>query len=282
MSADELLSDEETLFASPGILDVEYLPTLMPYREGEQKYLADCIKRLPSIGTNVLIHGPPGIGKTASVKWVFRELKESGESEVVPIYINCWKDTDMHRMVLSLCSQFEIDRTYKSPDELLSMVMKRLKAFKAVVLTFDEIDRAHDQMFLYNFLEELPHKSIFMISTKKDWIAHLDTRIRSRLMPEIREFKPYNREQTRDILEERQKHAFVPGVWEKDAFEMVVGKCFGSGDLRTGLVLLKASGLVAEQEANREVRKEHVSKAMEKLELKPAPEGKEKKISDFG
>jgi len=62
MSADELLSDEETLFASPGILDVEYLPTLMPYREGEQKYLADCIKRLPSIGTNVLIPGPPGIG----------------------------------------------------------------------------------------------------------------------------------------------------------------------------------------------------------------------------
>jgi len=282
MSADELLSDEETLFASPGILDVEYLPTLMPYREGEQKYLADCIKRLPSIGTNVLIHGPPGIGKTASVKWVFRELKESGESEVVPIYINCWKDTDMHRMVLSLCSQFEIDRTYKSPDELLSMVMKRLKAFKAVVLTFDEIDRAHDQMFLYNFLEELPHKSIFMISTKKDWIAHLDTRIRSRLMPEIREFKPYNREQTSEILEERKKHAFVPGVWEKDAFEMVIGKCSGSGDLRTGLALMKASGLAAEQEANREIRKEHVSKAMGKLELKPVTEGKEKKITDFG
>ncbi len=282
MSADELLSDEETLFASPGILDVEYLPTLMPYREGEQKYLADCIKRLPSIGTNVLIHGPPGIGKTASVKWVFRELKESGESEVVPIYINCWKDTAMHRMVLSLCSQFEIDRTYKSPDELLSMVMKRLKAFKAVVLTFDEIDRAHDQMFLYNFLEELPHKSIFMISTKKDWIAHLDTRIRSRLMPEIREFKPYNREQTSEILEERKKYAFVPGVWETDAFEMVIGKCFGSGDLRTGLALMKASGLAAEQEANREIRKEHVSKAMGKLGLKPAPEGKEKKITDFG
>jgi len=282
MPANELLSDEESLFTSPGILDIDYLPRLMPYREGQQKYLADCIKRLPSLGTSVLIHGPPGIGKTACVRWVFRELRESGESTVVQIHINCWRDTDLQKMVLSICSQLGINTAYRSPDELMSIVMQRLRTSKAVVLAFDEIDRMHDQSFLYHFLEELPHKSIFMVSTKPDWLAHLDTRVRSRLMPEMMEFKPYDLEQTRGILDERKRHAFVPGVWEDEAFAMVVDKCFKQGDIRTGLALLKASGLEAEQEASRKIKPEHVSLAVEKLELPPKTEVKEKRITEFG
>ncbi len=279
MPSNDLLKDEESLFTSPGILDIEYLPRLMPYREEQQKYMADCIKRLPSLGTNVLIHGPPGIGKTACLRWVFRELRDAEDSAIVPVLINCWQDTDLQKMVLSLCRQFGINTAYRSPDELKSVVMHRLRSQKAVALAFDEIDRIHDQTFLYHFLEELPHKSIFMVSTKKDWLASLDTRVRSRLMPEMLEFEPYDMEQTKGILVERKKHAFVPGVWEDDAFEIVAAKCFGRGDIRTGLAMMKASGLAAERDASRRITAEHVKESIRKLQL----EGDgEKKITDFG
>ena len=278
MPEDGLLSDGESLFVSPGILDIEYLPRLLPYREEQQKYLADCIKRLPSVGANVLIHGPSGLGKTACVRWVFRELKESEET-AVPVYINCWSDTDLHKMALTICSQFGISTAYRSPDELVSVAVHRLKSLKAVVLAFDEIDRAHDQTFLYHFLEGIPHRCIFMISTKRDWLTNLDARVRSRLMPEAMEFRPYSREQTRGILEERKNYAFVHGVWDNAAFEIVVDKCLEAGDLRMGLALLKAGGLAAENEASRKITREHVMKAIGKLGI-DAPEGK-RKLSDF-
>lgn len=160
--------------------------------------------------------------------------------------------------------------------------MKTLRTKKAVVLAFDEIDRMQDQSFLYHFIEELPHKSIFMVSTRRDWLAHLDSRVRSRLMPEVMELKPYDLEQTRGILKERKDHAFVPGVWESDAFEMVVSRCFEKDDIRTGLALLKAGGLAAEGEASRKITKEHLSKAIGKLELEPEkPAPREKKITEF-
>jgi cell division control protein 6 len=285
MPSDDLLTDEESIFTSPGILDIDYLPRLMPFREGQQKYLADVIKRLPSLGTNILIHGPPGIGKTACVRWVFRELRESGESGVTPVLINCWRDSDLQKMVISLCNRFGINTAYRSPDELFSSVIHKLRSLKAVVLGFDEIDRTHDQTFLYQFIEELPHKSIFMISTKKDWLAQLDTRVRSRLTPEMLEFQPYDMEQTRHILEERKKHAFVQGIWERDAFEIVAAKCFGHGDMRTGLALMKASGLAAEHDASRRVKVEHAKEAIRKLNLQPAGEKADKaerKLTDFG
>lgn len=284
MPSDDLLKDEESLFTSPGILDIDYLPRLMPFREEQQKYLASVIERLPSLGTNILIHGPPGIGKTASIRWIFRELKESGSSEVVPIMINCWKDTDLQKMVLSLCGQFGINTAYRNPDELFSLVIHKLRSFKAVVLAFDEIDRTSDQTFLYQFVEELPHKSILMISTKKDWLAHLDTRVRSRIMPEMLEFQPYDKEQTRHILEERKKFAFVHGVWEDDAFEIVAAKCFGHGDIRTGLAMMKASGLAAEHDASRKIKAEHAKEAVRKLGIKPSDDNigpAEKKLTDF-
>jgi cell division control protein 6 len=278
---EDLLSAEESLFTAPGILEIDYLPRLMPYREDQQKYLARVISRLPSLGTNVLITGPPGIGKTACVRWVFRELRESGESDATPLYINCWQDNSAEKIGIRLAGQFGINTAYRKADEILSLVLQKIKTLKAVVLAFDEVDKLERESFLYNFTEELPHKSIFLISTKKDWLARIDERVRSRLMPELMEFDTYSKEQTQGILAERRDHSFVPGVWNPVAFDRVVERCYASRDIRTGLALLKNSGLIAEHEGVRKIRQDHVEAAVRKLNMKAGPPGEGKKITDF-
>ena len=89
---DQMLSGDESLFKNPVALDFDFMPKLVPYREGEQEHMASCIKPLFSerSGRNLLIHGPPGVGKTVACRHVLRELEERDE-DIYPLYINCWQ-----------------------------------------------------------------------------------------------------------------------------------------------------------------------------------------------
>jgi Cdc6-like AAA superfamily ATPase len=122
----DLLGHDESLFIAPGVLDQEYLPRLLHYREEQQKYLANCIKNIRLNGTNLLLYGRPGIGKTAYVRWVFRNLKGS-EEQTVPIYINCWENDTLHKILLWLCNQFNLRVGIQQTEELLEIVLRKLK-----------------------------------------------------------------------------------------------------------------------------------------------------------
>ena len=93
----------------------------------------------------------------------------------------------------------------------------------------------------------------------------MDERIKSRLIPDILEFKMYDEEQTKEILKHRKNYAFVQGVWEQDAFTLAVEKTGEVKDIRTGLFILKESGNAAEDESSRKITKKHVEKAITKL-----------------
>ncbi len=43
---DDILKDSESLFMDTVVLDYDYLPKLLPFREKEQHHVASCIKPL--------------------------------------------------------------------------------------------------------------------------------------------------------------------------------------------------------------------------------------------
>lgn len=290
---DDSLGHEESLFQRPGVLDQEYLPRLLPYREDKQKYLAQSVKQISSGGSNYFLHGPPGVGKTASVRYVLRELKQSGQ-DVVPLYINCWRQDTFYKILKEMKRSLSLSLDLKelSQDELFQELVSHLtNTYQGAVLAFDEIDRAQDYSFLYNFAEELSYKSIWLISTRKEWYAQADDRIRSRLSCEMIKFAAYSKQETRGILKERRDNAFVEGVWQEAAFDKVVDECYAKKDVRVGLALMKKAGQLAEEEASREIKEEHVEQAIEANQLmkdRDEEEDKEKEekeedttLSDF-
>jgi len=160
----DMLKADETLFRDEIALDYDFLPQLLPYRENEQFYLASCIKPLlqKRNGKNLLIHGPPGIGKTAATRFVLRDL-ENETDEVVPIYINCWKKNTTFKILMEVCNIINYRFTQnKRTDELMEEIKKILNK-KSVVFVLDEIDKLEDLDFLYTILEEIYRKSIFLI-----------------------------------------------------------------------------------------------------------------------
>jgi cell division control protein 6 len=256
-----------SLFINPAILEQTYLPKLLPHREEQHQFLADCIKPLfeRRSGTNLIITGTPGIGKTACVKYVFRELIENTDN-IMPIYVNCWKRDTSPKIINEIARKMDLKLIEKmSSDEIFDRLIDKFSKYDGVVFAFDEIDKVKDFDFLYRILEDVPFKTIFLITNISEIVAKMDRRLMSRLLLEKVNFKPYKFEETRSILHDRQKYAFSPGSWDYDAFEMIIRKTYNTKDIRTGLFLMKSAGEIGTKRDAPKITTEDVNKAMEKL-----------------
>src|SRR3989344_3779137 len=216
-----MLGSQESLFRDHVPLDFDYIPKLVPYREHEQRVIASCIRPLLAQrnGRNLFLYGPPGVGKTVACRHLLKELEEETD-DVIPIYVNCWQKNTSYKITLEICDLLDYKFTHnKKTDELFKIIKDAINK-KAVLLILDEVYKLEDNDFLYAFLEEVYRKTIILITNHKEWIADLDNRIKSRLTAELLEFKPYNQVETRGIMQERMKFAFVPGCWEDAVFDM--------------------------------------------------------------
>lgn len=259
----DMLGSGESLFRNELALDYSFVPKLVPYRESEQRQLASCIKPLfqQRSGRNLFIYGSPGVGKTVACRHVLKELEEQTD-DIITVYVNCWQHNSSFKVFLEICNVIGYKFTQNKRSDELFAVIKQMLNKKASVFVFDEADKIQDHDFLYTVLEEIYKKTIIAITNDRNWLVSLDSRIRSRLMPESCEFKPYNSEETKGILKQRMEYAFVPGCWDDDAFDAVAEKASEMQDIRRGLFLMRQAALVAEDRASRKVTKEHVLHAL--------------------
>lgn len=264
---DDVLGQGESLIRIDEALDYEFLPKILPFREKEQRHLANSIKPLfqNRSGNHLLIHGAPGIGKTAATRAVLRDLEEQSE-EINVVYINCWKHNTTYKVLAEITDQLGYAFTQNKSSSELSKVISSICNKSAAVFVFDEIDKAEDFDFLYTILEEVYKKAIFLITNFKSWMLELDERIKSRMTPELLEFKGYNSNEIKEILNQRSKIAFVPNVWENDAFELIVNKAALTDDVRTGIYLLKQAALKAEDASSKKITLDHAKKAIIQLD----------------
>lgn len=260
-------SGGESLFQNPIGLDYDYQPKLVKYRESEMRQIAAAMRPLfqKRSGRNIFIFGPSGVGKTVAVRNILQELEQETD-EIVPFYINCWKNDTTFKVLLEMCSAISYKFTQNKRTEELFDIVKKDVNKKAAVFVFDEVDKLEDVDFLYNIIEDVFNKSIILITNHKDWVADLDSRIKSRLTAEILEFRPYNLTETRGVLQQRMEFVFAPGAWETDAFEAVVQKAFGMQDVRSGLYLMKEAANTAEERNSAKIAMVDVAAAMKKLE----------------
>jgi len=263
----EMLKSGETLFRDTVVLDYDFQPKVLKYRENEQMRFATAIKPLMQNrnGRNLFVCGVPGVGKTTACKHVLRELEEETD-EVIPIYINCWKDNTTYKIYTKICTYLGYKFIQnKKTSELFDLIRSHLNKRSAVFI-FDEIDKLEDTDFLYTILEDIYRKSIFLLTNYRDSYSDLDERIRSRLGPEFLFFKSYTEQEIAGILKQRSDYAFVQGCWDEDAFKEIVEKCTETKDVRVGLYLMREAGNIAEERSSRKISLVHVAEAIKKVD----------------
>jgi len=263
----DMLKSDESLFRNEVALDYSYMPKLAPYREIQQRYIASCIKPLfqNRNGKNLFIYGKPGIGKTLICRKVLDAIGEETDEDIVPIYVNCWKTNTTFKIMNEICRVIEYKFTQNKRTEELFEVIKQILNKKSVVFCFDEIDKVEDLDFAYSILEDIYRKTIIFITNMKSFLETIDTRLKSRLMVDLLEFKPYNFEETKGILKKRIESAFVPGSLSDEVLELVAKKTVELEDLRTGLYLLREAGLSAENRSSKKIAPEDLQDAIRKL-----------------
>lgn len=264
---DDVLQANQTLIRYEEALDYEYMPKILRHRENEQQYIATAMKPLFSkrSGRNLLIHGSPGIGKTLAIKHVIQELEEQTD-EITTVFVNCWQHNTSYKIFVEICEQIGYRFTQNKKTTELQRVAMKLLNKQPVVLIFDEVDKAEDKDFLYVLVEGVYHKSIMLITNYKSLLFEVDERIRSRLTPELVEFREYNLAEVSSILKERVELGFIPDCFEPEALQEVCSKTNAIKDIRSGLFLLKTSGMHAEEKSRTTIQLQDVQYATRQLD----------------
>jgi cell division control protein 6 len=263
----DMLSSGESIFRDTVVLDYDFQPKVMQFRENEQQRFAVAIRPLLQgyNGRNLFVYGPPGVGKTTACRQVLRELEESTD-ELFPIHINCWKENTTFKIFYKICELLGYKFIQnKKTNELFAMIKGDLNK-KSVVFIFDEIDKLEDTDFLYTILEDIYRKTIIVLTNYRDAYAELDERIRSRLSPEFLSFRPYSEAEIAGILKQRRDYAFVPDCWDDEAFKEMVEKCAETQDVRVGLYLMREAGNITEERSSRRITLPLVAEAIKKVE----------------
>ena len=137
------------IFANREVLRPTYIPQNLPHRRKQISGLANTLsaalkKETPS---NILIYGKTGTGKTATVKYVSKELEEMGKkrgSKCVMLYINSEVFDTQYRVFAYLARVF--NKRVPMIGWPTDMVYSEFKAGidtedRCVIVILDEVDK---------------------------------------------------------------------------------------------------------------------------------------------
>jgi cell division control protein 6 len=275
------------IFTDRSALTISFEPQNIPHREKEISELSRIIAPALKGGkpSNVFIYGRTGTGKTVVSKLVGQELEKISKTnghKVKVVYVNCKMknsaDTE-YRLLASLSKEFGkvVPFTGLPTDQVYQYFYQAINNTNQTnIIIIDEIDTLvakNGDSLLYNLTrmnQELKNSQLCFIgiTNNLNFIESLEPRVRSSLSEEEIIFPPYNAMQLQDILKERAKSAFAPGVLE----EGVIEKCAAlaaqeHGDARRALDLLRVAGELAERNADEKITLAHVDIAQEKIDL---------------
>ncbi len=152
-------------------------------------------------------------------------------------------------------------------------IMKKLSnEGKALVVALDDVNhlfyRKNANQILYDILrahEVFPgvRTGVFCVISDIEFRFMLDKNVSSIFIPQEVIFDTYTWQEIRNILDDRVKAGFYPGVLSDEILDEIVDFTNSTGDLRVGIDLLRTTGNFAEADASRNIENKHLERALQ-------------------
>lgn len=243
------------------VLTTEYLPNKLLHRTGQRKEIARCIEPLltdQGHTRNMLIHGPPGTGKTHMAQHVVQELKE--KMFLQDMYVNCFQQKNRFQILYELVDKkLSLPRKGTSTAELKDELDKKIRE-KPSLIVIDEVDQISDGEILYDLSRYL-EAPLIMTANNPNCFAYFDDRIQSRMtnVKKIK-FRPYSNSEMTDILDRRISKGLNPAAIPDPIRQEIVEN--SSGDARKAITTLKHAAQDAQSRGRNQITKEIVKEAL--------------------
>lgn len=274
-----LLSWEDTLFRDVDVFDLSYVPDQFDYRDEQTQALVFAIR--PGIRGGKMLHsvcrGPPGTGKTTSVKKIFESLIETTK-QIVPVHVNCRIDSTEYAVFTRIYTSLTKNgapASGTSVKQLIDMIARFAMQEKVqpLVCLDDANYLIYENQFnkilyplirMHEVYPEVSFGLIVIISDPEiDLQNSLEVRVQSTFHPEIIQYPPYTAREMAGILGERVKQGLYPRVLGSEQLDLIVDHTMRFGDVRLGLDLIRRAVLHAEKGARTSVTEDDIRKAID-------------------
>jgi cell division control protein 6 len=250
--------DEGHIIINPGDLAEEYVPDKIPGRDKQLLELANCLKpalfrRKPA---HSWLYGPSGTGKTATSKYVLRQMES--EAKIKGVYVNCWEYHTLHLVMEKIVTELRILHTAQSSTTYKLLKFQKHIQFNPFLIVLDEIDKPEPKErnnILYT-LSTTANVGLICISNDRLALFSLDDRVRSRLNPRHIEFLPYTENELIAILTQRAGLSLLPKSWNDKVLQRIAS--ISGGDARMAIHTLKDSAHDAEINRDKAITESHI------------------------
>ena len=274
---------EKKVFVKKSALDTSNQPEKIVSRVNEVEKIVRYISDYEQQQTVPLvsIYGRSGTGKSTLVRYVCNYFPE-----IKLCFVNLRKAKTVFGTINLILN--ELDQPSLASAQGMNLGMEKIREAiltittlekkKLFVLALDEFDvifydkRGNPSDFVYKLVEmqaELKSKGclamIFTVSNNVLSDYDLDDRIRSRIGNSEIFFKPYTKEETLEILQQRSEEAFGKKIDEKVLEECAKISFLEHGDARRAVDLLRVSAEIAAKE-KKDLLVKHVKDASKQIQ----------------
>ncbi len=270
---------ENRVFLDERVLYPDFVPDALPFRDRHINDLADCFRpilnnRLPS---NAFLVGPTGVGKTASAKFVCRELVETGK--VKYLYLNCFEYSSRSSVLTEIANFLGagIPRRGLAVDEIFGYLLECLSKYSYFPLVvLDEVDQLflehENEKLLYDILRVSEYGKnrigLILISNDHNLVLRLDDRVRRVFFGKPILFEKYSPQELKAILSARSSLAFLPFAVSDEIIGVSAAHAAKlGGDARIAFESLLRAGRIAESKNHSKVLISDLKQAFEEVDF---------------
>ena len=284
---DPLFESGHRIFANKDLLKIGHVPEADRI-VGRDEEISKLAKRLNGAvhgysPENVMIYGKTGTGKSLVSKHVCQRAQNAAQDgvEIGTAYIDCAEDNTETQAISSLAAKLNdesstgisVPYTGLSTSKYYKLLWKTLDAqFDSVIIILDEIDLMNDDSVLMKLsrAEEAGKidcsVGVIAISNKIQYVDNVNERVKSSFQHKELFFKPYDANQLREIMFNRED-GFQDGVLSEDVIPLSAAFAAQEhGDARKAIDILRHAGEVAYEAGAEQVMEEHVRQAQQHAE----------------